>query len=278
MTAQPLLIAQVSDLHIRESRKLAYNRVDTAGAMEACVTHLNALTPRPDIVLFTGDMGDVGAAGEYAVLRDILADLDLPYVIVPGNHDSRSALHAAFPEAAPLNADGFVQFVVDLPPLRLVGLDSHEPGRSEGVLCDRRLDWLDATLAEAPDTPTVLFLHHPPFQTGIHHMDVQNLVEGADRLAAIVSKTPGIRAILCGHLHRAIHTMWAGVPISCVPSPAHQVDLDLTPDGPPAFVMEPPGLHLHRWTTDGGLMTHLSVIGDFGGRAPFFGPDGRLIT
>ncbi len=189
-----------------------------------------------------------------------------------------TALHAAFPEAAPLNDDGFVQFVLDLPPLRLIGLDSHQTGRPDGVLCDRRLDWLERTLGAAPEAPTLLFLHHPPFVTGIRHMDVQNLTVGGDRLATIVRAAPGVRAILCGHLHRPIHTVWAGVPASCVPSPAHQVDLDLTLDGAPAFVMEPPGLHLHRWTEDGGLLTHLSVIGDFGGRSPFFGADGKLIT
>jgi hypothetical protein len=54
--------------------------------------------------------------------------------------------------------------------------------------------------------------------------------------------------------------------------------LNLNADGPAAFVLEPPGVHLHRWTATGGLVSHLSVIGDFGPASPFFDASGALIT
>lgn len=278
MASSSMLIGQVSDLHIRAERKLAYRTVDTAAALEACVVHLNALRPRPDVVIFTGDLGDIGDPGEYAVIREILADLVLPYRIVPGNHDDRQSLHAAFPDAAPLDADGFVQFALDGHPVRLVGLDSVDAGRPHGVLCPRRLAWLAAELAQAPERPRLLFMHHPPFRTGIRHMDVQNLLSGGAELARLVRGAPGVLGLACGHLHRPIHTLWSGIPVSCAPSPAHQVALDLDPDGPPSYILEPPGLHLHRWTPEDGLVTHLSVIGDYGRRRPFFDAEGRLIV
>jgi 3',5'-cyclic AMP phosphodiesterase CpdA len=271
------LIAQVSDLHIRAQRKLAYRKVDTAAALERCVAHLNALSPAPDAVLFTGDMGDLGLAEEYAIIAEILSGLRLPYWIVPGNHDRRQPLHDAFGQAAPLNKDGYMQYVLDHLPLRLIGLDSLDQGRPAGRLCEARLDWLEQALADDPQRPTLLFLHHPPFVTGIAHMDVQNLGVGAERLQALVSTAPGVCGVICGHLHRPIHTVWSAVAASCAPSPAHQVCLDLSADGAPAFVMEPPGVHLHRWTEAGGLVTHLSVIGDFGAPAPFFDAFGALI-
>ncbi len=278
MSDTPLLIAQVSDLHIRANRTLAYRKVDTAGALEACVAHLNALSPAPDVVLFTGDLGDLGTAEEYAIVADCLRPLRLPYWIIPGNHDRRKALNAAFPQAAPLNADGFIQYVVDHLRLRLIGLDSLHQGHPEGRLCPQRLGWLAEALRDDPLRPTLLFLHHPPFITGIAHMDIQNLTHGAQDLAAVIAQAPGVCGLLCGHLHRPIHTVWAGIASSCAPSPAHQVCLDLNENGPPAFVMEPAGIHLHRWTAAGGLVSHLSVIGDFGPAAPFFDASGALIT
>lgn len=278
MSPSPTLIAQVTDLHLRAGRALAYRKVDTAGALEICVAHLNAMTPRPDLVIFTGDMGDKGINEEYAILSDILAALTIPFVIVPGNHDRRRPLHEAFPAQAPLNEDGFIQFTVEDLPIRLIGLDTLSEGKPFGVLCERRLDWLETTLAEDPDRPTALFLHHPPFLTGIGHMDEQHLSVGKDRLATLIRATPGVRALLCGHLHRPIHTLWAGIVASCAPSPAHQVALDLTEDGPPHFILEPPGLHLHRWTQEGGLLTHLGVIGDYGPSSSFFDASGQLIS
>lgn len=273
-----MLFAQVTDLHLGTGRRLAYRKVDTAAALEACVAHLNALRPRPDLVLFTGDLGDLGLPEEYALLADLLAPLELPYLMVPGNHDNRDALRAAFPAAIPAGDYRFAQYVVDDYPLRLIGLDSVDQGRPHGVLCADRLSWLHDRLAESRDKPTILFMHHPPFKTGIAHMDAQNLTEGADGLAHLVARYGNIEAILCGHLHRAIHQRWQGTIISTAPSPAHQVALDLRPDGPSAFIMEPPACHLHWWSPGNGLITHTSYIGSYDGPHPFFGPDGKLIV
>jgi Icc protein len=51
---------------------------------------------------------------------------------------------------------------------------------------------------------------------------------------------------------------------STCPSPAHQVALDLTANGPDCFVMEPPGYQLHLWHA-GRLVTHTCVVGEYAG-------------
>ena len=50
-----MLIAQISDTHIKTPGRLAYRRVDTAAALAACVAHVMRQTVRPDLVMFTGD-------------------------------------------------------------------------------------------------------------------------------------------------------------------------------------------------------------------------------
>jgi 3',5'-cyclic AMP phosphodiesterase CpdA len=111
-------------------------------------------------------------------------------------------------------------------------------------------------------------MHHPPFRTGIAHMDRIGL-DNAEAFGRIVAHHPQIEKIICGHLHRAIDTRWCGTAVSTCPSPAHQVALDLRPDGPSAFVMEPPGYQLHWW--DGArLVSHTAFIGEFDGPYPFF--------
>lgn len=273
-----MLIAQITDPHITAGRRFAYRRVDTATALERCIAALESLDPRPDVVLMTGDLTDVGQPEEYGLLREILTPLSIPFHMVPGNHDDRRNLHAAFPAAAPVNADGFVQYGIEAGPLRLVGLDTVTTGRPEGELCPRRLAWLADELAREPERPRLLFQHHPPFRTGIRHMDVQNLVRGGDALAALVQQAPGVQAILCGHLHRSIFARFGGVLVSTAVAPAHQVTLDLRPDAPPSFTMEPPGFHLHLWSEEQGLVTHVAPLGSYDGPYPFFGEGGDLLV
>lgn len=267
-----MLIAQITDTHITRERKPAYNRVDTAAYLERAVAHVNALDPRPDIVVMTGDLVDEGTPGEYAILRDILAPLAMPFYLMPGNHDARGALRSGFPDHAYLGqSEDWIQYAIEEYPLRLLALDTVTPGRGHGELCEGRLGWLAERLAEQPERPTLVMLHHPPFPTGIAHMDNIGLLQGADGLGRIVAGHRQVQRLLCGHLHRPIQAVWHGTPVSVAPSPAHQVAMDLRPGGPSAFVMEPPAIHLHSWTP-AGLVTHQSYIGEFDG--PYLFRDG----
>jgi 3',5'-cyclic-AMP phosphodiesterase len=54
------------------------------------------------------------------------------------------------------------------------------------------------------------------------------------------------------------------------------VALDIDPDAPSCFRMEPPGFMLHWWQ-DNRLITHTAFIGDYDGPYPFFDKDGKLI-
>lgn len=272
-----MLIAQITDTHIKADGRLAYRRVDTQGALARCVAHVNALDPTPDAVLVTGDLVDMGRPAEYVALRALLDRLLPPYYVVPGNHDERSALRAAFADHAYLPRDGeFLHYSVDGFPLRLIGLDSTIPGKPGGMLCAARLAWLDRRLADAPDRPTLLFMHHPPFATGIAHMDAQRCAN-ATAFGAVVERHPQVVRLLCGHVHRAIQVPWHGITASIGASHSHAVALDLRPDGPSRFVLEPPACQLHAWTPDNTIVSHLSFIGNYGGAHPFFDSAGRLI-
>jgi hypothetical protein len=157
---------------------------------------------------------------------------------------------------------GFLQYTVEDWPVRLVALDTLIPGASGGRLCAERLAWLDTRLAEAPDRPTVVLMHHPPFVTGMRKMDEMGL-DGIDALAAVIRRHPQVERLVCGHLHRSIVRRFAGTVACTSPATAHQLALDLGEAPRLATVMEPPACLLHLWL-DGaaGLVSHVSVIGD----------------
>ncbi|MEI2416645.1 phosphodiesterase [Orrella sp. JC864] len=271
-----MLIAQISDLHIRMPGQKAYRVVETDRYLPPAIQALNAQNPLPDCAIISGDLTDFGRPAEYAHLRAMLQTLKMPYYLMPGNHDDRAALRQAFPEHAYLQGKGdYLQYAIDTHPLRILALDTLVPRQSHGTLCAQRLQWLAGQLAAQPGRPTVIAMHHPPFRTGIGHMDDIGLLQGAPELEAIVARHPNVERILCGHVHRTIFRRFAGTIASCCPSTAHQIVLDLRPDAPSAFVMEPPGYQLHSWQ-DGALVTHHGVIGQYAGPHPFH-EDGALI-
>jgi 3',5'-cyclic AMP phosphodiesterase CpdA len=279
MSSKPIRIAQISDLHIKPPGALAYGRVDTAKALERCVATLNEFEPAPDFVVISGDLADTPGVEEYEHLKRLLAPLKLPFASIPGNHDSRDMMRAAFPDAAYVFSSGPLNQNVEAGGLDLVLLDSSVAGRPHGELDAATLQWLDATLASCADRPALLFLHHPPFVAGIWHMDRQNLVN-AGEFAPIIERHPRVRLIATGHVHRAVLSMFAGVPATICPAPNHAVDLDLAHLREPSFKVEPPAFHLHCWFPDegfGSVVTHQLPIGQFDGPHPFFGPDGKLL-
>jgi Icc protein len=276
-----MLIAQITDTHIVAPGTLfrcpvqgaapdgerVYCEFDTAPYLARAVAALNALVPKPAIVVVTGDLVDHGEPAEYEHLRRLLAPLSMPVFVIPGNHDARAPLRQAFAAERYLPATGYLQYTIEDYPLRLVALDTLVPGRHLGTLCAERLQWLDAALAARPDRPTMILMHHPPFATGIAYMDHYGL-ENAAGLAGIVARHPQVERILCGHLHRAIDRRFAGTVAGTAPSTAHQIRLNLLADARISFVFEPPGYQLHYWNEEAGLVTHTAVIGDWPHRPP----------
>lgn len=261
----PLIIAQISDLHIKREGELSYGVVDTAAMLRRCVAQILASKPRPDLLLVSGDLVDSGVAHEYATLRRLLAPLELPVYLIPGNHDDRGALRREFSDQPWLNqCEPFVQYAIEDWPLRIVALDTVIPGDDGGRLCVERLAWLEATLAAAPGKPTLLMMHHPPFRTWIAGMDRHGLA-APEEFAALIARHPQVERIVCGHLHRHIEARLAGVPVSVCPSPAHQITLDLAPERRARFIMEPPGYLLHLWNAREGVVTHGVPVGAFAG-------------
>ncbi len=270
-----MILCQLTDLHIRAPGSLAYGRVDTNRFFESAVTELMRLAPAPDAYLLTGDLTDYGRSDEYAVLAHGIARLGKPAYLLPGNHDDRAAMRQAFREAGYLQSDSpYLQYRIDLGGLALIALDTVVAHAPHGVLDAERLDWLRANIDTS--TPTVIAMHHPPFATGIAHMDKIGLLEGGAELESILRRHHNIERIVCGHLHRSIQARFANTFASTCPSPAHQITLDLDAQARSSYRMEPPGYQLHVWR-DGRLVTHGGVFGAFAGPYPFRDPGGALL-
>ncbi len=272
-----MIIAQISDMHLKLPSDVKgdqpFAKIDTGALLRNCIDHLSSLDPRADIVVATGDLTDKGSREEYAYLHELLAPLHCPVFLIPGNHDDRIALRATFadqgyfPESAGGDGD-FLSYTVEDYPLRLIALDTLVPGEPGGWLNDAQISWLDERLGESPSRPTMILMHHPPYVSGIAHMDAM-MCGNADALGAVVERHPQVERIICGHLHRPVHLRWHATVVCTAPSPGFQVALNLGGESLAQWTHEPPACCLHLWRPETGLVTHISYIGDYGGPQPF---------
>lgn len=258
-----MLIAQISDCHIVDPGELFADRTDSADGLRRAVDTVQRLPVTPDLVLLTGDLVNDGTPSQYDHLVSLLDGLDMPLLPIPGNHDDRGQLRERFASVLPHGRpDEPIDVVYDLGALRVVALDTTIPGRHDGALTDAQLDWLDAQLAEMPETPTIVAQHHPPISSGIVWMDGDNGFATGRGEHEILSRHRHVEAVVSGHLHRSLQRRFAGtVSVTC-PSTAGALGLGLF-GGPVEYSTEPTGMLLHHWRDDAGLVSHVVPIGRF---------------
>src|SRR5215217_2645058 len=247
----PFLLAHLSDPHIGGTWG---GDADPVARLRAAVEAVRRLPFQPDAALVTGDLVDNATEGEYAQAAQLLAALELPLHVLPGNHDARATLRRHFP----VGGDGAdpVHYVAELGALRLIALDSTRPGRDDGALGTEQLEWLEARLASAPDTPTLVAMHHPPLVMGAPAFDVARLDDGdREALGAIVARHPQVRRIAAGHVHRPMTAVLGGRPVCTAPSTYVGLELDFG-TGEVQLTGEPPGVMIHA-VAGGEITTHM---------------------
>lgn len=219
--------AVLTDTHFVAPGQKLY-ALDPAGRLKVAVERINRDHKGLAFVVITGDLVHWGEEAAYRNLASILAGFDAPVILMLGNHDRRTPFRAVFP-SADRDAGGFVQAVHHLDAATIVTLDTLDEAAAndEGVLCRERLAFLADALATAPrDKPLLLFQHHPPFDTGLAHMDLIKLRNGADEWA-VIKETRRPDYLFMGHLHRPISGTWNGIPFHVQRALGHQVAFDL---------------------------------------------------
>jgi 3',5'-cyclic AMP phosphodiesterase CpdA len=263
-------IAQITDSHVTPAGVLWKGRVDGGAALARAVSRLNAIGV--DLVVHTGDLTDRGDPHATARAAEILSGLDAPLRVLPGNHDDRAGLRAAFPDQIFAPGD-FLNWSEDRAGLRIIGLDTTHPGETGGRLCADRGAWLAQELGDgAPgDRPSLMFAHHPPCAMGLAFMDGWPF-EGSARFAALLAGRAPLR-IACGHVHCAAERHWAATLVSACPALNVAIPLDAGRDAALGFMLEPPAIRLHDWDETLGLRVRSVPLTP--GPGPFFWFDPR---
>jgi Icc protein len=230
-----LVIAQISDVHIGGPKPGGGDRFSLA------IDAINEMARQPDLVLVTGDLTQSGETAEWDEFNSRVESLRAPWNAIRGNHDR--------------SIDAFIGHrSLDLGDLHLILVDT-----SADVFTDEDAAWVDADLATCDGQPTVIAVHHPPFETGIWWMDCVGL-RGAERFEQVVRRHTHVRHVMSGHVHRPITTAWANCLVTVCPSTSVAIAADLDPGHDPAETDEPPMIALHAYLPD-TVVSHVVAVG-----------------
>ena len=266
-----MLIAQLTDLHVRPVGLPANRVVETNMFVERAFRAVAAFTPRPDVILLTGDLTECGLDAEYANLARLIRHHlpPVPVFVIPGNHDRRERLRECLAHLPYVTADPVLRAV------RRRGLPGAAGHAGHGGA--RRRPWRAAAGTIAVARPHAgacagqadVDRHAPSALRLRHRAYGPDQAADAAAFAEVIARHPQVERIVCGHHHRVITTKFAQAIASISPSVAHQVEMSLHPDDPGAFVFEPPAFQVHRWTAEDGIVSHTVYVEHYPGPYPF---------
>ncbi|MFT5507320.1 MAG: Icc protein [Hyphomicrobiaceae bacterium] len=227
----------ITDPHLTKPGQILWG-TDPCDRLSRCLDDIARLHGDAAFCVISGDLTEMGETAAYDGLRQRLQDFPIRTFLMLGNHDERTAFQSVFPEE-PSCADGFVQQVHKTDQGIFIFLDTKKEGRtSAGELCEKRQQWLTEQLAEAGDAPVFLFMHHPPFDVGVSHMDPIKL-DDPEAFVEAIGAGANIRHIFFGHVHRAGYFNWRGIPCTSLPGTNHQVSMSPESVGT-TYSSEPP--------------------------------------
>ncbi|WP_394280239.1 phosphodiesterase [Microbacterium sp.] len=227
------ILLHLSDTHLRAPGPQLFDSVDGHEYLTTALAGIEASGVAPDAVIFTGDLVDLGEAGAYDMLRELVEPfaerLGAKLLWVMGNHDERGAFRARLLDEVPADPTAPYDRVDELDGLRVVTLDSSVPGHHHGEVTDAQLSWLRDVLATPAPLGTVLAMHHPPVPSVL---PLAASVELRDqRRLADVLRGSDVRAIIAGHLHYSTFATFAGIPVSVASSTCYAQDLTVPVGG-----------------------------------------------
>ncbi|MHB1612021.1 MAG: metallophosphoesterase family protein [Sulfobacillus sp.] len=209
--SQQVKILHISDLHIEGLPARRYAEVENSLA----VVRARLIAARPDLVVVTGDLTTHGSAKveDLVLAKDWLDALDMPYLVVGGNHDlganqSRGMDYpeTEFYEELPFHHTGFAKVfgthmveTADLGVVEVMTINIRN-GDPDGTIP------ILQKLVEAGTKPLLIFGHYP--LVNVRERGIlanfgfdEFIPDSVDLLRQVIIGSSRIRVYGCGHVH-----------------------------------------------------------------------------
>lgn len=269
-------LIQLSDLHLVPPGKLTSKVLDTNAILEETINEIlrkKDYFGKIECLVVTGDVSDDGSIESYLSAHEKLIKLNVPFLVIPGNHDLRNPMREVFNEHVEFSTHSSqFDWVFKYEETVIVGLDSLVEGENFGFLEKTSLEFLSNQLSIHNGSDIVLLIHHPPIKTGIYFMDKIGLTNSSD-LAECLKVTNHPVRILCGHVHGVYHGLLGIHPVVSAPSVCSAFEFNRKKFAPVGFNRGPTG-YAYLETSSNGFWT---AIPSSYGNGPLNFSDGSKI-
>ncbi len=212
----PFTFAVLTDAHLYDIPDHKFDAI-----LEKGVADVNSLNPKPDFVLYGGDLGQSGKEAELVKGKRILDKLKVPYKIIPGEHDWYLDMGKAW-----RNLFGDDHWSFDHNGTHIIGMNSilvedfwslrnltpkERMGYMEELECHQcglwgvhatQLEWLEKDVKKlSPDTPIVIMTHSPLWN---YYPRWNFQTSDAPEIRMILRKFEKVMAIH-GHVHQVVY-------------------------------------------------------------------------
>lgn len=250
-------LIQLSDLHLVPPGKLTSKVLDTNAILEETI---NEILRKQDYfgqiegLLVTGDISDDGSIDSYLSAHEKLIKLNVPILVIPGNHDLRKPMREVFNEHVEfsINSSQF-DWVFKYEETVIIGLDTLVEGENFGFLEKTSLEFLSNQLSIHNGSDIILLIHHPPINTGIYFMDKIGLKNSSELSECLKATSRPVR-ILCGHVHGVYHGLLGIHPVVSAPSVCSAFEFNRKKFAPVGFNRGPTG-YAYLETSSNGFWT-----------------------
>lgn len=212
-------IIQITDLHVGQEN-------EETMMVDVRSNFLNILekvsVANPDLLVISGDLCfDQPHPSIYQWIKSHLDKIDIPYLIIPGNHDESTMLASSF------NLNGLLKnkeiyFQKTWGNWRCLFLDS-----AVGTMSEEQYAFIQSSLANAGEN-CLIFIHHPTANVGVTFMDNNYAFQEMDKIQHAFSKYNGNLNIFCGHFHVDRFVQFQNQNIFITPSCYVQIDSNAT--------------------------------------------------
>ena len=190
---KPFRFAFISDTHIGSPNGSAEED------LRRTVSDINNMTDI-DFVVITGDITELGTDAEIKLAKHLLDELNVPYYIIPGNHDSGWSESGGVSFGKIFGND---KFLFEHNGISFLGCASGPYVRmSDGHIPRDAVVWIDSELQKIDPKKPVIFFNHYPLDNAL-----DNWYEAINRL-----KQHNTLAVLCGHGHNNHALNFEGIP------------------------------------------------------------------
>jgi 3',5'-cyclic AMP phosphodiesterase CpdA len=226
-----LKFIHISDTHLPGAGTLLLYGISPHERLSSCFAHIKANHSDAAFIVISGDVAENGEEDAYSFLQSEARQLNLPVLVIPGNHDRQAAMQSVLPpfhgQLSDLPKGGaFLASALHSDDGLFIFLDSSGDNISHGVFAGARVISLTKQLTNSRGD-IFLFMHHPPFQVGIPFMDIVCLLDPEPLYAALTPHKGSVRHMFFGHLHKTVNGTWRGIPFSIVRSTVHQIDAQM---------------------------------------------------